>query len=421
MMLINALKTVCDFLLYFTFASLFGAYMDAWLLMGVVLLLAFLSSLILQKSKGTLPAKILCGLLPALGLFAAQDLAQILITVVAIAFYCVLIIAGKNEIHYEDYKAWFALPAVPVITVFVICFGQWPIRPAATVCAALYLFLGVLVLRGKRIGYNANIKLRLMNFGSLAGALGLGILACVLLYVILSHSGKILEYVMMPIGLLFNGLAYVLTLFGNWLVRHQPEETAATTEAETTTAPAVPNNGGALPKPGEDDIYVTATMIIRILFILLVIAVIIYLLYRFYLMLRRVKKEETEGADEIEEGESEQFFFRRSRWKKKKKTAAPSNNEKIRRIYREYLYCVKAYGAEIDRQSTSQDVLEASDSLMALDGSERLRELYIRARYHDSEEMSDAEVEEAETLQRNIREQLAAEKARSSAAGKTGE
>ena len=70
MLVVNALKTVCDLLLCFTFAALIGPYSESWLLMGVVLALGFLSTLILQKTDGSLLARILCGLLPALGLYA---------------------------------------------------------------------------------------------------------------------------------------------------------------------------------------------------------------------------------------------------------------------------------------------------------------------------------------------------------------
>ena len=64
MLTVNALKTVCDFLLCFTFATLIGSYGEAWPVIGAVLMLGFASSLILQKTSGTLPARILCGLLP---------------------------------------------------------------------------------------------------------------------------------------------------------------------------------------------------------------------------------------------------------------------------------------------------------------------------------------------------------------------
>ena len=61
-------------------------------------------------------------------------------------------------------------------------------------------------------------------------------------------------------------------------------------------------------------------------------------------------------------------------------------------------------------QTTSADVLEAAGRLPASGEAERLRELYIRARYHHSEKMSNAEVEEAKTLLANIREQVEAGK-----------
>ena len=78
-------------------------------------------------------------------------------------------------------------------------------------------------------------------------------------------------------------------------------------------------------------------------------------------------------------------------------------------IYREYLRYVRIRGVEIGRQTTSADILEASDRLAAPGEAERLRALYIQARYHHSAEMSDAEVEEAKTLLAMIRQQAEAE------------
>ena len=94
MLLVNALKTVCDLLLCFTFAALIESYSEAWLLTGTVLLLGFLSSLILQKTNGSAAAKVLCGLMPALSFLAVQSFAEAVITAVILAFFFVLTLAG---------------------------------------------------------------------------------------------------------------------------------------------------------------------------------------------------------------------------------------------------------------------------------------------------------------------------------------
>ncbi len=409
MLLVNAVKTVCDFLLYFSFASLIAAYSGAWPLMGLILLLAFLSSLILQKTRGTLPARILCGLLPALGLFAARSLAEAVITAIILAFYFVLTLAGKNEIHYEDYKYWYGFPAVPVIVLFVICIGKWPVRPAAVVCAALYLFLGVLVLRRKRMGAGAGLKLRLLNLAELAGLAVFAVLASVLIYTGMRYSGRIVETVLLPFGLLLNALVYLLDRFIGLFKNSLPEEPLTPEETDIPVQENVIYDEPIPSDPRDETVFPQVEMMLRILLILLALAFLAYLLYRFCRMIRNTRTAGSGGAEAIEEGAEESLGPRRLRWKRKK-LSGPSNNEKVRMIYKEYLFHVKYSGVEIARHTTSEDVLAASGSLTAPGEAQRMRELYIRARYHNSEEMSDAEVEEAKTLLAHIREELEARK-----------
>ncbi len=409
MLMVNALKTVCDLLLGFSFVTLFDACSRSWLLIGAVLALGFLSSLILQKTSGSVPVRIFCALLPALGLFAARSFPETLFTGVVLAFYAVVTLSGRSEICYEDYLYWFGFPALPVAVVFVVCFSQWPIRPAATVCSAAYLFLGVLVLRRKRMGAGAGLKLRLVNLTELTGTVAIAILASILLYAGIRHSGKILETLLLPFGLLFNAVAFLLdrfiSLFKPMLPDEPliPEETESVVVEDVITAETMPTD------PRDETVYAGVETLIHIVAILLALAVLAFLLYRLYKMLRRTRPEGT-AAGTIEEGEGERLGFRRDR-RKRRKLAGLSNNEKIRRLYRDYLAYVRIRGVEIARQTTSEDVLEAAGQLPASGEAERLRELYIRARYHDAEEMSDAAVEEANALLARIREQAEARRA----------
>ena len=406
MLTVNALKTVCDLLLGFSFAALFNACSQSWLLIGSILALGFLSSLILQKSSGSLPVRIFCALLPALGLLAARSLPETLFAAVVLAFNATVTLFGRNEICYEDYQYWFGFPAVPVAVVFVICFTQWPVRPAATVCSAAYLFLGVLILRRKRMGAGAGLKLRAVNLAELVGVVGFAVLASVLLYVGIRHSAKIVEALMLPFGLLFNAVVFLLDrficLFKPMLAEEKliPEETENIVLEDLTNAETLPTD------PRDETVYAGVEMLAHVLAILLALALLAFLLYRLYKMVRNARPEGT-AAGTIEEGEGEPLRFRRDR-RKRKKHPGLSNNEKIRRIYREYLSYVRIQGVEIARQTTSADVLEASEKLPASGEAERLRELYIRARYHDSEEMSDAAVEEANALLARIKEQAEA-------------
>lgn len=405
MLFVNALKTVCDLLLCFSFAGLIASFKEAWPVIGAILALGFLSSLILQKKGGTLPAKLFCALLPALGLFAAKDPSQMVTAGVVLAFYFVLTLSGKNEIYYEDYKAWFGLPAVPALVVFVVCLTNWPIRPAAAVCAGAYLFLGVLVLRRMRMGSGVQPKLRLMNLAELSGIVGLAGGVGALLYTALLHSRKILDVVLMPFALLIRGLIYLFELFGSASFITNHEDTPVPTPTPQPDWEYVPGQESAEPMQINDSGYARAEMLIRIVAIVLALLILAWLLYRFSRLLRRVRLAKVD-TDEFEEGEREQQLSRRARRKKRRRLPAATNHEKIRKIYKEYLLLARSCGVEIYGRTTSEEVLTAFGGLAAPAESKRLRELYIRARYDGAGEISDAEVAQAEALLSAIRERI---------------
>ena len=406
MPLVNALKTVCDLLLCFSFAALIGPYSEAWLPIGSTLALAFFASLILQRAGRAIAARVLCGLLPALALFTARNAAELVITAIVLAFYFVLTVSGKSELHYEEYTYWFGFPAAFVAMLFLICLSKWPIRRASVVCAALYLFLGVLVLRSKRLGPGAGVKLRLLNAAEPTAAVLFAVLAGALLYAGIKGS---IDVLLLPLAYLLLPLIRLLAWFGDLIASSgRQEETTApvTTEAATGEALIVPESAAA--EQGFVEDYAWLSVLLRGALILLALAVLCYTLYRFRGMLSRLRTADGGGDAAIEEGEREPVRFRRDRQRKRQKAAAPSNNEKIRRIYREYLFFMRYHGVEIARRTTSEDVMAATESLAAPEEAQRLRAIYIRARYDGAEEARDADVREAEALLAAIKEQVAA-------------
>ena len=83
-----------------------------------------------------------------------------------------------------------------------------------------------------------------------------------------------------------------------------------------------------------------------------------------------------------------------------------SNNEKIREIYKDYITLVNIYGTKVIKQTTSEDVMTAAGGISDFDNAEEIRALYIRARYRDSEELTDAEVNRAKELLDDFRMQV---------------
>ncbi len=406
MLFVNALKTVCDFLLFFSFASLFSVYNNSLLLLCSVILLAFIASLILQKAKGSLITRILCSLLPLLGLFAAQNRTQVIVTLIGIAFNAVCFMTNMSAIYYEDYKYWFGIPAVFAAVLFVICFSYWPLRQISTVCAILYLFLGIFVLRCKRIGGSAGYKLKLVNFAGLSGSLLFGISSSLFVFVLLRFFQKVVGIILTPLAILLSLIAYVFGELGRFLIpKLQEEEELPVVEEEVKEIVSTEIEAGKI-ETVDTTGYDKLEIVLHIVLIVLIAAVIIYLIYLFYKLIHKARMEESDSIGEIEEGEIEHSFLGIKRRKKKTDKALFSNNEKIRQIYKDYLLYISLYGVQIDRNTTSEEITRSASDFVSPDKAKELRELYIRARYHDDQELSKEDVKLAKALLTEMREEL---------------
>ncbi len=403
MKLINALKTVCDFLLLISFAAIIPSYGSAQVLIVTVLALAFGSTLLLQSIPDNTILKVLCALLPALGLFMAHSATEIVITSIIISFYVLIAVEDKIEMHYDDYKFWFAIPAVPVIVLFVVTLSYWPIRSTATVCAGWYLFLGVLVLRRKRIGSRATIGIKAVNLGEMAGVFAFDAVVCLVVYTIVMASKDFLVLLMTPLAMIFHFPAYVVSIITDklylWMrpsYYHQDEKTKSLEEGWASSADpgVVPTVGG---KTGDEWAY----MIIGIVMVITLVVLLIWLLYAFWKMLHYVDTE-TAGKDAIEGGQQEPFRLRFNRLRKRKHGPATTNNDKIRQIYADYLFFMKACGINVKRHSTSEEIMVDSLEIVEPEKARQLRELYLRARYNDAEQLSDDEVEQAREILKYI-------------------
>ncbi|WP_029233120.1 hypothetical protein [Butyrivibrio sp. VCB2006] len=407
MKLINSLKTVCDFLLLFTFAALIPSFGKSWVFIAAVLALSFVSTYLLQSIPYVMPLRVLCALLPALGLLIARNLVEIIITSVIILFYLLIVVEEKIEMHYDDYKFWYAIPAVPVIVTIVVRAFYWPVISTSSVCGLLYLILGVLVLRRKRIGSRATAEIKMVNLAEMAGVLTLDVVVCFIIHTVVMAAKDYIVLLFTPIAMIFHFPAYIISVLSDelylWMrpdYKHEgnTKETAVEFGTGAHDSGIVPTFNG---KTGDE----LAAMIIGAILVISVVILLVWLLYGFWKMLRDMGTE-TAGKDEIEGGQKEQFRFKLSKRRKRKRGFAATNNEKIRLIYTDYLFFMKACGIDIKRQSTSEEVLADSLEIVDREKAEQLRDLYLRARYNDAAELSDEEVQKAQKLYNYITENV---------------
>jgi hypothetical protein len=403
MILIHALEGVVTLLPYFAIATIFKPYMDSGYTVGAVLILVFFSSLLLEKSKNIF-LRTICGLLPALGLLTLQNGTQLLFTIPALFIWFTLVALGKNEIYYEDYKYWFGIPAALVLLILLInlskVISKLPASRLSIACASAYLFLGIIVLRRKRMGPGASAGARALNIAEIFAAALAGIMSCGLIWGLLILSRKLLEIIFLPFGILISAVVTVLTWFGDYVNSIQPVEESSASESASVIEDKI-NEAQELFEDVTPTEYPWAETAAHIIVGVLVAVLLVLLLFLIYKLIRGIRGGNISKDLQYEDAQDERFYFGKS-GKKKRRREKRTNNNKIREIYREYLSFMRMNGVKISAESTSEEILEASKSYLDSREADRLRELYIRARYNDAEQLSDEEVQLAKGLLEEI-------------------
>ena len=409
MKVINALKSVCDLLLFFTVATLFKPFSHAEMLIGTVLLAVFASTLLVQLND-SLPLRIVCGLLPAAALFAAGDRLQLIFTAVFLLFYFVITVSGSSNIHYEDYRPWFGVPAFFICCLLFYCVSipeNFSGHRLTALCCFLYLFLGILVLRRKRMGAGVSRSVKLINTAELAGVAVFGAAAIALLREAIVRFGGVLKLVFAPIGHLLRLIAEAVDKLYHFLYREVLEDTEVYGETLEETLGFAAQREEEIKVPGGDPVHAWADPLGKALVCILLLALAFLIVFIVYKIVKGLKKNDDAAAEAYEDDDAvtERGVFGRKK-KKRKISLGFSNGARVREIYRRYLAAVKKRGVEIARRTTSADVLEESKKIRGNEEDEALRAIYIRARYSDPGGISSEDVRTAEALWKTIKERM---------------
>ena len=387
--MISAIKLFCDACLYLAFLTLTPVFMESYLLIAVIPLVSALAGLLADKTRST-PIRIVLGLLPLVSLAFVSDIRQVYFLIPLMVYLAYSIITDQMNIAYDDYRYWFGIPAVVVLAMMFVIITSDTDRPLTLLFGALFLISGVITLRGKRLGSKADKTSKLIDaFSVLAVVFSTATIIC-LVYGILVNSEKLFETVMFPIGFIIKQLISLLVFFGKFIVIKpdevdiKPEQTADDIYNEIFS-----NDTDQVINEITDKNDLWVVLLYRFILIVIAIAILVFFIYIILRMVRSFT-----GKDEdvnYEKANGEESISR----KKKEKTASDhSNRQKIRNIYREFLYYVKKNGIAVNKNTTSEDILD--NSAYGEDPNAiRLRELYIRARYQQDCFVSSSEVEEA--------------------------
>ena len=392
----DALQLLSDLLFYFTIVSLFPFFRDSYFLMAAVVTIGFVSALIGSKIKALKPLSIL---LPLTEILLIENDSQWFFLLLIIGYQILVLITESYRIEHDRYRYVFGMQSLFVLTVLFVCITSSLKNYCPLVFGGLFLLTGISVLRGKRLGRKADMQLRMLNAAEVIGVFASAALLFGLLYVLLTHSGKIFEIIALPFALVIKGLIglFVILSRGIWTYFNYNDTSV---EIENQSVDEIYEN---IFHPAEEAVVETdqsfnyLRLFERFLLILLDVAVIVMILYAIYRVLVRIETEES--GDSLERGNG----FEKVRRKTDRRNKMQNNNQEIRKIYREFLYLAKRKGIPVKKQTTSKEVLNEGMFSENQDAVS-LRELYIRARYCKDYRVSDEDIRMAKECLARLRE-----------------
>lgn len=380
--------------LYFSFLHLFGFCTGMDLAFVVTVLFVGLAVYVAGRLPRT--GKLLGVLLLVVPIMTAYWLLQevgsaMLFIAPPILYGGYTIVTGKWDAIYWEMRQLFAISAVVLgVEIFAGLILQKDMTAILTY-AIVYLLLAFLALNIFRFGRNIDKKEKAfyaLHLGVYLYACG----ACAAIVAFFSKTGgKILEIILTPFAMLLAALVSLgsgITAFlGNKVEELEPttekvQEQVAQNQQAVIEQSISNDASGGMPDG------VLSLIVAVVLVLLLIYAV--YRAYRFWRG-RCVRTEEIpETIGTVESSERKGFA---------KINLFKTNREKIRKEYAKHMRTVRVKGYRINKSSTSMDICNEAKARLDDGGQneERIRELYMKARY-SGEEITDEDVKEMRQL-----------------------
>ena len=347
------------------------------------------------QEKGRRLLRILSAAMPLCCLLLAQGAEEMLILAVPAIYTAVVILLGKLELEYYSYRLFFQKSLMLVGGVYLVeniwLFVIGAIRaelaiqmdPMVVLRYGLVHFLcGVMLQRQLRLGVGnreeGGRRQIAMLLGS-AGAMTAGVMM----------AGPLLKFVMSVILVPFIFLGEVIAMLVSLLDKIGPEDKTYEEYVEGTGTPGLGAGTGlqqGVSDQTESNFDSTIIWVVLIVILLLIAA---------FVLLRSFHKRRVVGTP----GETTRLAAK----PKKKKHPIFSNRSRVRQIYRDFLRKEKELGMRLKSCDTSQDVLERIHSGTDQPSADRLRQVYLAARYDDRGNISRSQVEAAKRALKDTR------------------
>lgn len=351
------------------------------------------------------PLRFLGLILPLSSLILTGSLIELLILLLPLTYTVIVIVRGRLSLEYYSFRQTFLRSFIPwglfFVLIFLFQYFEEIFNSAQTLldCRAaflfglLYAFTGVLLLRQLRIGLDdqAQRKMNRRQMVSTLCASGAGLLGIVALERLLHESAtSILRLIYGFFGFLLS-LPYKLLLM---LIESESDRIVDFTETVHPSQSPEPTETVPIETPAVEDV---AQAVSESGFPWwLVVLILIALLVALFFLLRTFRSRSVSAG-------SEETVERLTPVKREKKPSRQTNRGKVRHLYRQFLKEEQKRGLKRKPSHTSADILQRISPTTDPDAAAELREIYLHARYNETDDVIPAQVEAAKNALKRSR------------------
>lgn len=402
-----AYRFTADLCFYFSILSIFPS-LRAWMLPMALFVAAFFVVTLIAVHVPWWPLRLLLALLPGLCFIGAEIKFLLVFPALGWLYMIIILTSGRFNIWLDEYRRNYRI-------MLIICLCSLAANAAhsavyrgdvisypSLIYAFCFLCLGVIAMRAMQMNANMSMRWRLANAAAVVGAPVLAIGGSFLIFMLLRFTAPGVNYVLQPVG-----------RFIGWLLSFLQKTEAApesTPIPMPTTPPFFASSGGiseghAVVEQNEEanilrpEVVDRATQIGGYVVLALLLLLAVYLVIRFA---RRSSSKQLQEDYLYEETEEEDRPGKKKRGGSRRIIPAPA--DQIRAIYRKYLELMRENGVRVQKDSTSEEILDEAEQIQLTPAAQRLRELYLKARYAEGSQVSREDVQEASRCLKEIRE-----------------
>lgn len=404
-----AYRFTADLCFYFSILSIFPA-LRAWTLPMALFTAAFFIVTLIAVHVPWAALRLLLALLPGLCFIGAEIRFLLVFPALGWLYMIIILTSGRFNIWLDEYRRNYRI-------MLIICLCSLAANAAhsaiyrgdiisypSLIYAFCFLCLGVIALRAMQMNANMSVRWRLANAAAVVGAPVLAIGGSFLVFMLLRYTVPGVNYVLKPVG-----------RFVDWALLSLFPKTEAAPEATPIPMPSTPPSVG-LQIPGhegravlEDNIepnWVNTQLVDRAAQIGGYVVLALLLLLAIFLVVRHARRNSSKKLQEdylYEETEDEIRPEKKKRGGNRRIIPTPA--DQIRGIYRKYMELMKENGVSIQKDSTSEEILDEAEEINLSPAARRLRQLYLKARYAEGSSITREDVQEASRCLKEIREE----------------